>query len=69
MTQDQEMQLTWAYSDGEPTEILARQYQCSKRTVERVAKRNGAKLRQETARQIADTIAAKRAEQMLRRVG
>lgn len=56
MTLDDEKTLTWLYSDGEPTEILARQFHVCKRTVERIAKRNGAKLRQKTAKEIAERV-------------
>lgn len=66
MTPEQERQLTWAYCDGEPTEILARQFHICKRSVERIAKRNGAKLRQQTAREIKDRLSAKHDEKALR---
>ena len=66
MTREQELNLTWAYSDGEPTEILARQFHVCPRTVERIVKRNGAKLRQQTAREIRDRLQGRYGEEALR---
>ncbi len=56
MTHTEEARLTWLYKDGEPVEILARQFHVCPGTVSRIAKRNGAQLRKSCAKAIGEKI-------------